>query len=712
MHSGPINSLEVATVAAMFRGLFIVLSCVALVPCIEAAEDVTLEGNAGKITSDSWTILGLESEFELTATGLHGEVRMARITIRESGQSFDDVRVACTGIVLTTHGAACNDATFTATIPGVGRQSMPGTFAWDKLTGNTKIELHNVAIAGSLMDFSILASDNGIEANYTGRALKIRDLLLLAGEFTDAVAGYSGGGQTDLSGWLGAPADGPLRVLATADLDGASLANDAGTIAAADITGRLEVDIAVHPDSTSFDITIDSKQGEAYVEPVYGNFSEHALHLQASDVRTTDFVVFDVGQFELRQATLLDVGGSARLAFPDEADAPASLTADVTLRDSSVATLYTSLVQVQLAGTMLGALDTAGRISGTVQIADNELRAALLQLDNVILDDQGGRFAVYGLNGIVDWRVDQMGTPAASRMSWESGTAYGLIIGGGDVQLQLGNNDIELLQPLRLPTMGGALRINQLALHNFGSDEATGRLDAELEPVQLGQLTGALGWPAFSGTLSGRLPLLQLSENTVTVGGNLSAQFFDGAMTVSKLRIEQPFGRVPRLNADLAFRGLDLQRVTETFSFGYIQGRLSGDVTGLTLVNWRPVAMDMNFYTPPDDRSQHRISQRAVQNLASVGGGGATAALSTGFFRFFEVFAYDRIGLRCHLRDNVCAMSGAGPVKPGPLGTGYYIVKGQGVPRIDVVGYRETVSWPRLVQQLAAITRSSTPTVK
>ena len=695
----------------MLRALFIVFFCVAFVPCIEAAEDVILGGRAGKVTSDSWTIAGLESQFELTASGLNGEVRMSRITIKESGQSFDDVRVACAGIVLTTRGAACNDATFTATIPGVGRQSMPGTFAWDKPTGNAKIELHNVAIAGSRMNFDILASDSGIEAKYSGSAFKLEGLLQLAGEFTDAVAGYSGSGQTDVSGWFRAPADGPLRVVATADLYAASLANDAGTVAAADITGRLEIDIAVHPDSTRFDFVIDTKQGEAYLEPVYGNFSEHALHLRADDVRTTDFTVFEVGRFELRQATLLDAGGTARLIFPEEKDAPVSMTADVTLRDSSVATLYTSLVQVQMAGTVLGALDTDGRMSGTVRIADNELRAALLELDDVILDDQLGRFAVYGLDGVVDWRADKAGTPTASRMSWESGTAYGLIVGGGDVQLQLGNNDIELLQPLRLPTMGGALRINRLALHDFGSDAATGRLDAELEPVQLGQLTGALGWPAFSGTLSGRLPLLQLSENTVTVGGDLSAQFFDGTMTVSNLRIEQPFGRVPRLNADLAFRGLDLQRVTETFSFGYIQGRLSGDVTGLTLVNWRPVAMDMNFYTPPDDRSQHRISQRAVQNLASVGGSGATAVLSTGFLRFFEIFAYDRIGLRCRLRDNVCAMSGVGPAKPGPQGTGYYIVKGRGVPRIDVVGFRETVSWPRLVQQLAAITRSSAPTV-
>ena len=695
----------------MFRTFFVVLSCVALVPCIEAAEDVILEGRAGKVTSESWTIAGLESQFELTASGLHGEVRMARITLLESAQNFDDVQVACTGIVLTTRSMACNAATFTATIPGVGRQSVPGTFAWDTLTGNAEVELRNVAIAGSRMRFEILAGDSGIEVKYSGKSLNVEGLLQLAGEFTDAFAGYSGSGLTDLAGRVSVPADGPLRVVATAGLDAASLANDAGTVAAADITGRLDVDIAVHPDSTRFNLVMDSNRGEAYLEPVYGNFSEHALHFRADDVRTTDFTVFEVGRFELRQATLLDARGTARLAFPEEEDAPVSMTADVMLRDSSVAALYTSLVQVQLAGTVLGALDTDGRLSGTVRIDDNELRAAALELDAVILDDQGGRFAVYGLDGGLNWRADRQGSPAVSRLSWDSATIYSLIVGGGDVQLQLGSTDIELLQPLRLPTMGGALRINELVLHDFGSDSATGRLDAELEPVQLGQLTGALGWPAFSGTLSGRLPLLQLSENTVTVGGNLSAQFFDGTMTVSKLRIEQPFGRVPRLNADLAFRGLDLQRVTETFSFGYIQGRLSGDVTGLTLVNWRPVAMDMQFYTPPGDRSQHRISQRAVENLASVGGGGAAAVLSTGFLRFFEVFAYDRIGLRCRLRDNACAMSGVGPAKSGPQGAGYYIVKGRGVPRIDVVGYRDTVSWPRLVQQLAAITRSGAPTV-
>ena len=128
--------------------------------------------------------------------------------------------------------------------------------------------------------------------------------------------------------------------------------------------------------------------------------------------------------------------------------------------------------------------------------------------------------------------------------------------------------------------------------------------------------------------------------------------------------------------------------------------------------NWRPVAMDMNFYTPRNDKSKHRISQRAVENFASVGGGGATAVLSTGFLKFFDVFAYDKIGLRCVLKDDVCAMSGAGPAKSGPLGRGYYLVKGSGIPRIDVVGFRDTVSWPALVQQFEAITQGGSPAVR
>ena len=99
-----------------------------------------------------------------------------------------------------------------------------------------------------------------------------------------------------------------------------------------------------------------------------------------------------------------------------------------------------------------------------------------------------------------------------------------------------------------------------------------------------------------------------------------------------------------------------------------------------------------------------RISQRAVQNLSSIGGtgGGVASALQTGFLRFFDTFRYARLGIACRLENDVCAMSGVEPAGGG----GFYIVKGSGLPRIDIIGSGDRVAWSRLVQQLAAATES------
>ena len=693
----------------MIRSLIVVFLC--LGATVTAAESPVLEGSVDSISGDGWKVSGLATALELTESGLLAEFRLARVELNDVGQSFDDVRVGCARITFTTRTIDCKQAMFTADIPGIGRQAMRGSFIYDRFDVSATITLSAVAIADSRVRFDIEASQTSIEVRYQGEKLQLAGLFALAGYFNDSIKEYVADGLANVSGTVVIAPDKPLSITLAADISAAAIANDRGTIATDSVAARIDMEMTLDDGLATVDLDVEASQGEAYIEPVYANFSEHAVILKAEQTVTSDFANYAVGHFHLLQDSLLDVEGSAALAFPEEADAAIGLSADVELRNSSLSNLYTNLIKIQFAGTILGNLETAGVLSGSVVINSNSLSAATLQMSDVILDDTRGRFAIYGLDGSVDWRADPALVPAPSTISWDSGTVYNIAIGGGESRVQLGDNDIELLAPLRLTTMGGALRLNTLELHDYGSEAATGVLDAELEPIQLGQLSGAFGWPAFSGTLSGQLPLLQLAENTITVGGTLSARAFDGTMQMSDLRIEQPFGRVPRMQGELRFRDLDLRRLTEVFSFGLIQGRLSGDVRGLEMINWRPVAMDMHFYTPKDDRTPHRISQRAVENLASVGGGGAAAVLSTGFLQFFEVFAYDQIGLRCVLVDAVCAMSGAGLAKDTPQGRGYYIVKGRGVPRIDVVGFRNTVSWPRLVQQLGAITRSSGPTV-
>jgi len=122
---------------------------------------------------------------------------------------------------------------------------------------------------------------------------------------------------------------------------------------------------------------------------------------------------------------------------------------------------------------------------------------------------------------------------------------------------------------------------------------------------------------------------------------------------------------------------------------------------GLMLESWRPVAFDAEFATPVDDKSRHRISQKAVDNISNIGGGGVGGALSRSFLQFLEDFPYARLGIRCRLENGVCDMGGVEPAE-----NGYYLVKGRFLPpRLDVVGFADRVNWDSLVAQIIAVTR-------
>jgi hypothetical protein len=285
-----------------------------------------------------------------------------------------------------------------------------------------------------------------------------------------------------------------------------------------------------------------------------------------------------------------------------------------------------------------------------------------------------------------------------------------MALGPGKLQFSTRGRQFRLLQASRIPLLDGALALESFRVRNAGLPSVAFMVDATLEPIDVKRVCQAFGWPEFGGRIGGTLSKLRMREGVVTLGTTLRAQVFDGNVMLSDLQLQQPFGQWPRFYSNVALENLDLELMTGAFSFGRITGRMSGRIDGLRLFNWSPVAFDAKLYTPPDDRSRHRISQRAVENIGSIGGGGAgiPAALSSGFLRFFEDFNYERLGLSCRLENDVCAMDG---IAAAPNG-GYYLVKGRGLPRIDVIGSSRRVDWPRLVQQLIAATKSGGPTVQ
>jgi hypothetical protein len=169
---------------------------------------------------------------------------------------------------------------------------------------------------------------------------------------------------------------------------------------------------------------------------------------------------------------------------------------------------------------------------------------------------------------------------------------------------------------------------------------------------------------------------------------------------VSSLSMERPFGVAPTLSADLLLDDLDLLALTEVFDFGTITGRLDGRIGNLRLVDWTATAFDAELHTERKPKVRQRISQRAVQNISSVGDASFISSLQGQLIGLFDDFGYSRIGIACRLVNEVCEMDGLGSV-----GTGFMIVEGAGIPRLSVVGFNRHVDWPTLLERLAAVSK-------
>ncbi len=345
-----------------------------------------------------------------------------------------------------------------------------------------------------------------------------------------------------------------------------------------------------------------------------------------------------------------------------------------------------------------------GTARGEMTISNHRPERAELTITDLILSDRDRRLGFRRLEASLRWRR-RLSAPGqafpTSWIHWQAGHLYAIPLGPARLTLRLTDDDVRLVIPAVIPVLDGRLRITQLQLLDLTRIPKV-IFSGKLETVSLELLTRVLGLPPLAGTLSGTIPRVTYdpSRRTLKFHGRLVIQVFDGRILVENLTITDLFGALPRLRADVFFHDLDLELVTRHFAFGRITGRLEGHIRNLYLENWRPVSFDAWFGTPAGDRSRKRINQKAVENLADLGGGGAVGLLSRVVLRFFDEFRYRRIGLGCRLRRNVCELRGVAPAPEG-----FYIVQGGGLPRIDVIGYNRRIHWPTLLARLARITQ-------
>jgi len=573
--------------------------------------------------------------------------------------------------------------------------------------GRIAIELQSFAVAGGrskvrfTLDHSRWQVDAALDGLELERAAAIaKPWLPLPEGFTVTGAASGTARANGRSGALqGAGAD--------LTITGANFSDAQGSLAGESVAAVLRGTLAA--DGDGFAVSnghVEMTAGQAYSDPLFLDFGVHPAALDFAG-RLDASNRFEAREFRAVHRGIMTADGSMTVDFAGETLVSA---ARLRIDGIDIAAAVPVYVQPFLIDTAMKDIEGAGNASGDLEIAGGSPTRASFALDGIVLDSPSGAISVNGLRGRLNWFSDDARTALAgtiddtlfeSTVAWDAARLWGIEIGAVELPFATTGRHFRLLEPELLPIFDGGLAIGTLRVRHAGTPEMYVRFDAELRPISVAPLARAFGWPEFQGTLAGSIPDLQFAKGVVTTGGNLEATVFDGRVAVRELQLRDPLGTYPRLHASIDVLNLDLTLLTNTFSFGMITGRLSGRLEDLETFNWMPVSFDAVFATPPGDRSKHRISQRAVTNLSSIGGGsggGVAAALQGGLLRFFDDFGYDRLGMSCRLANDVCVMGGVEPAAGG-----YYIVKGAGLPRIDVIGSQTRVAWTRLVRQLASI---------
>jgi hypothetical protein len=700
---GPVAAGAPAGRAAAGRGE--ALRWLAGLPLVVVAGAWGLEAldlDFGPAGGDGWRVEHGALSLSLPAVG--GGALAASLTGLELPPPLDDVRTLEIRCAATTEAGdtfRCPHGELQVGLGGGAPTTVEGPFSLEVTPTGVRVKVGPVPSGAGALSFALHAAAGGWDADAMldrvplGGAGALPLPVTLISEPVRIAGGTLSGRvalRADRDG-LGAEVDVQAEMVEFSDETGLR----AGEGVAVSIGARAQGQRS----GWSGDARLSLDAGQVYLHPVFVSWAEHPLEARLSGRWSAAAGAFELERAEVEQAGVGRLGGAAVLAGADRLDVRSWRAAAENLVLAAVYRLY---LQPFLVGTPAGGLELSGRAGASVSWSEQAPREARLQLESTQVEHAEAGFSAHGMEGVLHWREGE--EPGASRLGWAGAQAFGIDLGPGEAHGTLGAGGFVLARPLRVKVLDGALTISDLHLERSRAGGTRWELAAALDGLSLERLTNTLAWPEFGGAIGGMVPRVHYADGVLGVDGAIEVEVFDGRVSVGGLRLERPLGPAPVLTADVELERLSLHALTRAFSFGNIEGSLSGRIHRLRLEDWTPTAFDAVFATPEDDPVRHRISQRAVDNLASLGGAGAV--LSGTFLRIFREFSYDRLGLSCRLRRGVCLMGG---VAPAP--SGYHIVVGGGLPpRIDVIGYNDKVSWSTLVHRLKAVTLGDQPVVR
>lgn len=690
------------TSAARCAVVLLVLTS-ALAPAA-AAERAVIQ--LGTLTGSDYVLRDVV--LELTSGMNEARLLVGALELPEPLQHWRTLRVDCAPVAIAVTAVDCPRARLQLGLAQGAAVSVEGDIKVRRQAGGLELRAEALRVAGAELSVQLFVRADDWRLRVDGTPL---DAAVLGRLLGDALAGVRlSAGRLRVALDARREAN-ELEASLTLDGQGLDFADASAQLAGEAVQAQLQLRVAGPVARAALDAELTVSAGIAGHDPVFIEAAgPRPVSASASGLlhgAGPSWQALDLRSLSLRQPGVLQLAGSARLPLAEPAAGGAEgLRLDLTWQALQLQSFYDSVLEPHLYGSALAGLRLQGGLRGELRHDSAAGLRSTVRLDDVTLRAHDELFDVTGLDAELGF--DSRGARMPVTVAWQAARLLRLDLGASRLDGHSLGDRLRVDAPLRVPLLDGALRVEGLQVDGMFSAAPSWRFRGELEPLSMARLAAALDWPPFGGSVAGVLPEVVYADDRVELHGTLQAQLFDGVAELGRLALERPLGVAPRLEADVVLRDLSLAALTGAFSFGTIQGRLDGEVRDLVLENWQPTAFDARLSSPTRRADGlRRISQRAVRNLSSIGGGPGVGALSQAFLGFFEDFSYARLGLACRLRAGVCEMDGVAPAE-----NGYYIVEGAGLPRIDVIGFNRRVDWAVLVDRLQRAAESGGPIIE
>ncbi|MCW8904273.1 hypothetical protein [Sedimenticola sp.] len=691
---------------AYFFNLAGIFGALLLAPFALTASDY-FSLSLGNLGDEEWQAQGVVLQLDLQSP--QDRFVLSADEIRHPGlpAPVRTLRFACQSGKIEDDRISCQEGLIDFSLNGQEQHRIISRIDWEISSQLIDIYLDNITLSGGKFTAEMKLDEQQWRLLLRGRDVEIKKLEKLHAALAGPIGWLSLNGRFGLSMDLRGRGAQLHRGSTRINFTDVSFSDQSGNYIGQGLTGEWRGGFSLSKGNWSGKQQMDISAGEVLTPLFYLSPSSHPLSLETAYRYQTNKSLITLDTFKFSQPERLDITGSADISVENEAQLVAL---SLTSKAADLAPLFRDNVLPVLANPQLEDMELAGQIAVDITHLANNTQLGVVLKDVYIEQglqmrkDGKGQFALYDLDGEINW---SSGLAKESHLSWQGGHLFGdITLGATAVDLNLSGGAVSLVKQASIPVLDGKLQAEKFSLEQ-GESGPKVQFQGFLTPISMAAISSAVGWPPLAGQLSGMIPGLSYENGVIAVNGVALVKIFDGEIVIRDLKLDDLFGPLPALSADLELNDIELETLTRAFSFGKITGKLEGRVDDLRLEDWAPVSFNAAFYTPEDDDSRHRINQKAVDNISNLGGSGVSGAISRSFLRMFEDFGYDRLGISCRLERGVCHMGGIEAADRG-----YYLVKGGGLPRIDIMGFNRKTDWQVLVSKLKQITEGGAPVIK